>query len=205
MNHNCVNVEEPQEHSRGRSNLRVSKQSPGPSRQRLLGPLHASLWLPGCSPGTPQGSASSSALPCRTGWGCGEPFLGCGAQPCSPQACRSVTREEEALLHPSPHHRARNNSVSLASTCGLFIISFLKWSKARQANCAGTLRKSQKHPQESQASSQPRAAARCVQAPSQGSGCRFVPRNSPPVWAQFHFGIAGVRPVSGSAVATKLS
>ena len=56
-----------------------------------------------------------------------------------------------------------------------------------------------------QGQAQTRAAARCVQAPSQGSGCRFVPRNSPPVWAQFHFGIAGVRPVSGSAVATKLS
>lgn len=56
-----------------------------------------------------------------------------------------------------------------------------------------------------QGQAQTQAAARCVQAPSQGSGCRFVPRNSPPVWAQFHFGIAGVRPVSGSAVATKLS
>lgn len=31
----------------------------------------------------------------------------------------SLTLEEEALLHPLPHHRIRNNSGSLASTCGL--------------------------------------------------------------------------------------
>lgn len=54
-----------------------------------------------------------------------------------------------------------------------------------------------------QVQAQTQAAAPHVQALSQVSGCRFEPRNNPPVWAQFHFGMAGVRPVNWSCYSHK--
>lgn len=54
-----------------------------------------------------------------------------------------------------------------------------------------------------QVQAQTQAAEPHVQALSQVSGCRFEPRNNPPVWAQFHFGMAGVRPVNWSCYSHK--